>query len=108
MFFQFHLPTLHNNLDLKVESRKTHKKWHLNVLQGRGVQGESHNFVPVSTPDVILMDGVIHLIDSVLLPPALSGEKEMSWLGRLNSLLGHSQQTIENLVDLLEPYIDEP
>ncbi|KAL6921179.1 hypothetical protein FSST1_005205 [Fusarium sambucinum] len=105
---QFDLPTLHSNLSMKVESQKVHKKWHLNVLKGQGVEGKSHDYVPISTPDIILMDGVIHLIDSILLPPAISQQKEMSWLGRLTSLFGYGKQSIEDLVNLLGPYIDEP
>ncbi|RGP64458.1 fasciclin domain family [Fusarium longipes] len=105
---QFNMSTLHSNLSLQVESRKTHKKWHLNVLRGRGVEADKHNFVPVSTPDIILMDGVMHLVDFVLLPPSFSPRKETSWLERLVTLLGHGKPSIEDLVELLGPHIDEP
>ncbi|KAM0543228.1 hypothetical protein ACHAO7_009528 [Fusarium culmorum] len=105
---QFDLPTLHNNLTLQVESRKMHKRWHLNILKGQEVEGKSHDSIPVSMSDVILMDGVMHFIDSILLPPAKSEQRKTSWLGRLKSSLGHDKQSIEDLVTLLGPYIDEP
>jgi hypothetical protein len=53
------------------------------------------------------MDGVIHLIDSILLPKAVGQNKEVSWLSRLTSGLGSSRLSIEELTDLLGPYIDE-
>lgn len=53
------------------------------------------------------MDGVIHLIDSVLLPEAISQNKDGSWLNRLTAGLGSSKLSIEELTDLLGPYIDE-
>lgn len=53
------------------------------------------------------MDGVIHLIDSVLLPDAVTHNKEASWLDRLTSGLGSSKLSIEELTNLLGPYIDE-
>jgi uncharacterized surface protein with fasciclin (FAS1) repeats len=104
---KFDLPTLHNNLTLQVESRTANKKWRLNILNGRGVQGTSHDSVPVSTPDIILMDGVIHLIDSILLPPIISQQRKTSWLGQLVSSLGYGKQSIEDLISLLGPYIDD-
>ncbi|WP_400191158.1 fasciclin domain-containing protein [Hymenobacter sp. B81] len=48
----------------------------LTTVQGQkiriGVQGEqvTVNGVPVSTPDVVSSNGVLHVIDKVLLPPA--------------------------------------
>ncbi|OBS28394.1 hypothetical protein FPOA_02332 [Fusarium poae] len=104
----FDLSTLHSNLSMKVESRKVHNKWQLNVLKGQLIEGKSHDSVPVSESDVILMDGVIHLIDSILLPPSTSQQKDIPWLTRLTSALGYGKQSIEDLVDLLGPYIDDP
>jgi hypothetical protein len=86
---------------------KGQKSWGLRVAKGRDGEGKSDGFVPVLTPDVILMDGVIHLVDSVLLPEALSQNKKVSWLSRLTSGLGNSKLSIEHLTDLLGPYIDE-
>ncbi|SPJ88299.1 uncharacterized protein FTOL_12554 [Fusarium torulosum] len=104
---RFDLPTLHKNLTLEVESLKGQKNWGLSVAKGRGGESKSDGFIPVSTPDIILMDGVVHLIDSVLLPEALSQNRNVSWLSRLTSGLGNSKLSVEDLTDLLGPYIDE-
>ncbi|KAH6960182.1 FAS1 domain-containing protein [Fusarium avenaceum] len=104
---RFDLSTLHKNLTLKVDSSKARKGWGISVAKGSDSEGKSDGFVPVSTPDIILMDGVIHLIDSVLLPEAIEQNKDGSWLGRLTSGLGSSKLSIEELTDLLGPYIDE-
>ncbi|WZH40771.1 FAS1 domain-containing protein [Fusarium acuminatum] len=104
---RFDLPTLHKNLTLKVESFKPQKNWGLSITQGRGSEGKSDSSVLVATPDIILMDGVIHLIDSILLPKAVGQNKEVSWLSRLTSGLRSSRLSIEELTDLLGPYIDE-
>ncbi|KAF5007924.1 hypothetical protein FDECE_5840 [Fusarium decemcellulare] len=105
---QFDLQTLHPDLKLPLQSRKVHDRWQLNVLADSGVSETGHHdLVPISVPDIVLMDGVIHLVDSILLPPGLSKQKEVSWLGRLASAIGHQDHSVEELVDLLEPYIDE-
>jgi hypothetical protein len=53
------------------------------------------------------MDGVIHLINSILLPEAVLENKKVSWLSRFTLGLGDSKPSIEYIMDLLGPYIEE-
>lgn len=63
--------------------------------------------VKVAVPDILTMDGVVHLVDSFILPPRPPQQEEESLLGKIVSLLWHQDQSVEALVDRLEPYIDE-
>ncbi|KAF4975329.1 hypothetical protein FZEAL_7862 [Fusarium zealandicum] len=107
-FHKFNLPTMHPNLTLGVESQKVHNKWRLNVLSGGSVEDpKQHDTIHVSVHDIITMDGVIHLIDSLILPPSPAKERKLHWLNKLVSVFWHQEQSVEALMDLLEPYVNE-
>jgi hypothetical protein len=60
--------------------------------------------VDVSLSDILTMDGVVHLVDSLFLP-ARSSREEKSWFSRLFQSFGQGRETIESLIDRLEPYV---
>jgi hypothetical protein len=60
--------------------------------------------VDVVLPDILAMDGVVHLVDSLFLPPR-SFTEEKSWLGKMFQKAGQGRESIESLIDRLEPYI---
>jgi hypothetical protein len=70
------------------------------------------NGVEIAQADIVVMDGVIHKMDNILLPPKPDHEEivshQKSWLG---SLLGwtawYSDLDIDELVERLQPFIDE-
>ncbi|KAK3317096.1 FAS1 domain-containing protein, partial [Apodospora peruviana] len=99
----FNLPTLQPSQNITVQSRKMHGgQWKLHVFLCGDDDG-----VDVSVPDILTMDGVVHLVDSLLLPPGSSSKpEEKSWLGRLfHGFWQGSGESIESLIDRLEPYI---
>ncbi|KAI5456763.1 FAS1 domain-containing protein [Mariannaea sp. PMI_226] len=106
-FEKFDLPTLHPNLTLSVESRKIKNRWQLSVSSCGSVENTTqHDTIQVSVPDIITMDGVVHLVDSLILP-AGPPQQQVSWLSRIVSALWHQDQSVESLIDRLEPYTDD-
>jgi uncharacterized surface protein with fasciclin (FAS1) repeats len=65
----------------------------------------------VSRPDIVVMDGVVHGMDSVLLPPTMNGEgqleKQQNWWSVVSrSLHIGGGITVEELMERLQPLID--
>ncbi|GKT72167.1 fasciclin domain family protein [Colletotrichum tofieldiae] len=106
---KFRLPTLLSNNYLTVESRKLRGRWHLRVVPSSDSRrSDEKEVVKVSVPDILTMDGVVHLVDAFILPPGPSPKPNVSWMSRLVAMFWHQDQSVEDLVDRLEPYIEEP
>ncbi|OJJ51098.1 hypothetical protein ASPZODRAFT_138219 [Penicilliopsis zonata CBS 506.65] len=58
-----------------------------------------NNAVTASRPDIVVMDGVIHAVETVLIPPgrqeALDGQPGTMWDGTVDSLVARLQPLIE-------------
>lgn len=71
------------------------------------------NEVPVSTPDIVAMDGVVHAIDTVLLPPTHPFEQSTDtearwWLGSVfQNKFGRPKMTIPRLKVRLDPLLHD-
>ncbi|KAB5536175.1 FAS1 domain-containing protein [Coniochaeta sp. 2T2.1] len=99
---EFNLPTLHRSRNITVQNHKVHGQWKLRVFLGAEDTGDGG--VHVSVSDILAMDGVVHLVDSLLLPPRSVSPEEKSWLSGLFQG-GQGRESIESLIDRLEPYI---
>ncbi|EZF21924.1 hypothetical protein H112_05095 [Trichophyton rubrum D6] len=100
---KIHLPTLlpSHNLSVTVE------------MNGPRVSPKINNAVSIESHDIVVMDGVVHKIDTVLLPPLLSnGEEstsEQSWMSTMAQwLLGPSGVPVGELKKRLERLVVEP
>ncbi|KXH68536.1 hypothetical protein CSAL01_02193 [Colletotrichum salicis] len=105
---EYNLATLLPKLNLTVGSQVTGGRWHLDISPSVQLQVKGKNKpIDVTTSDILTMDGVVHLIDSLILPPSAVEGQEDSWLRRVFAKLWQQDKSIENLVDLLGPYVDE-
>ncbi|KAK7456850.1 hypothetical protein CaCOL14_010750 [Colletotrichum acutatum] len=105
---EYDLSTLHPKLNLTVGSQKTDGRWHLDVSSSALLQAKGKSKpVYVTTSDILTMDGVVHLIDSLVLPPSAVEGEDVSWLEKMFTSLWQQDKNIENLVDLFGPYVDE-
>lgn len=100
------MSTLLPKLNLNVGSQVTDGRWHLDISPSSLLQvNGSNKSIYVTTSDILTMDGVVHLVDSLILPPDVV-EIQDSWPRQVFAKLWQQDKSIENLVDLLGPYID--
>lgn len=103
---EYNLSTLLPKLNLNVGSQVTDGRWHLDISPSSLLQvNGSNKSIYVTTSDILTMDGVVHLVDSLILPPDVV-EIQDSWPRQVFAKLWQQDKSIENLVDLLGPYID--
>ncbi|CAJ2509010.1 Uu.00g140360.m01.CDS01 [Anthostomella pinea] len=100
---QAHLPTLHPGVDVTTTLRRQpHEKVSLCarlVGSPRGVETEE---IAASVPDIVLMDGVIHVVNSLFLPTAMQeGDRGWHWLKTPWS----RGVSVEQLMEILDPWV---
>ncbi|KAM5466564.1 hypothetical protein MauCBS54593_005821 [Microsporum audouinii] len=98
---QIHLPTLlpAHNLSIIVD------------LDGSRADPRVNGAVSIDNPDIVVMDGVVHKIDTILLPPLLGDESapEHSWMSTLMQwLVGPPGMPVGELKKRLERLVLEP
>lgn len=65
---------------------------------GRIISIKINGFATVTVEDGIAMDGVIHVVSNVLIPPKQLGGVEQQYKGE--------DLTVEDLMERLNPYLD--
>lgn len=70
------------------------------------------NEVRIAQADIVVMDGVVHKMDNILLPPKRAQEEveshQDSWLDSLlRWTAGYSGLDIEELMERLQPFSDD-
>lgn len=65
---------------------------------GRIISIKINGFATVTVEDGIAMDGVVHMVSNVLIPPKQLGGVEQQYEGE--------DLTVEDLKDRLNPYLD--
>lgn len=66
---------------------------------GRIIAIKINGFATVTVEDGIAMDGVVHMVSNVLIPPKQLGGVEQQYEGE--------DLTVEDLKDRLNPYLDQ-
>lgn len=98
---QLDLPTLHPKHNLSISINMDGSRSCLKI-----------NEVRIAQADIVVMDGVVHKIDNILLPPKRAQEEvesqQESWLDSLlRWTAGYSDLDIEELMERLQPFIDD-
>ncbi|KAK5988364.1 Aurofusarin biosynthesis cluster protein S [Cladobotryum mycophilum] len=118
------LPTLHANLNLTTSVKQHEGKTQLWVTPSRaaGDTSQEDEAIPISVADIVVMDGVVHEIDTLLMPPAPEAEEgggqdkqahhhaPSASAALWKALAGHDKReiSIEELLERLGPWVTQP
>jgi len=97
-YFHADLPSLLNDQPIGVDIR-TWKGWVTILVNG---------YTPVAAQDVLALDGVLQVVDRVLIPPRRRRGRGGFDFGREDDVEEEEREwEVEELVERLEPYLDE-
>ncbi|KAK2616915.1 hypothetical protein QQS21_000003 [Conoideocrella luteorostrata] len=106
---QFQLPTLHSGANITARPVQSQGRSHLSVSLGQEREGSSA--IKVSIPDIVVMDGVIHEIDYMLLPPTQRPHQRATGTRGLFTALRRATTSydenieVEDIIERLGPFL---
>lgn len=95
------MPTLHSGYNVTATIRRRAGRPLICLGPGSNLAGEGE--IEVGVSDLVVMDGVIHEVDSLLLPPVgrLAQSPGWAWLDAFRTRL----LSVQELTERLEPWL---